>query len=67
MTDEQIRHNADLDRRIREADEEYAVHVADMDNKRQKWIQAHPDDPTGHLMFLVLISKCAIHGIRYID
>ena len=67
MTLEQKLHNHLLDEKIRRVDQEYAAYVAEMDEKRRQYMEMHPDDPWGHLTFLVLISKPAVHGIRYVD
>jgi hypothetical protein len=67
MTPEQIRHNSALDEEIRKADEEHAVYIADMDEKRRRYMEEHPDDPYAHLMFIAIKSKRTVIGMRYVD
>ena len=66
MTPEQIRHNAALDEEIRRADEEHAAYLTEMDEKRRKYMEEHPEDPYAHLTFLAIRSKRMVIGMRYV-
>ena len=56
-----------LDEDIRRADEEHAAYIADMDEKRRRYMEEHPNDPYGHLMFLPVRGKRTVIGMRYVN
>jgi hypothetical protein len=67
LTIEQILHNIALDWEIKKADEEHAAYIAEMDEKRERYMREHPDDPYAHLTYLAIKSKRTVIGMRYVD
>lgn len=67
MTKEETRHNEELDFNIRKADEDYEKYLADLAEQKAAYVKNNPHNPYINSMFLPVLGKKFIGGIRYVD
>ena len=66
LTPEQLLNNLELDRRIREADEEFELYLMECEAKRKKFYEENPNH-WFKSMHIPVRGKRFVGGIRYID